>query len=115
MLAVESVAEAVAFVNERPKPLALYLFSKEVRAHKRVLEETSSGCVTINHSWMHMMVPGLPFGGVGESGMGAYHGRATFDTFTHRKSVLKKATVMDPPILYPPYGPVKKAILEKLL
>ena len=64
---------------------------------------------------MHFTVPELPFGGVGESGMGAYHGQSSFETFSHKKAVLTKPTGMDPPIMYPPFSSFKKALLRKLL
>ena len=69
----------------------------------------------MNHCMLHYAVPGLPFGGVGESGMGAYHGEATFDTFTHKKSVLKKPFAIDPSIMYPPYTASKEKWLKRLL
>ena len=70
---------------------------------------------TVNHAWMHLANPNLPFGGVGESGMGAYHGKATFEIFSHHKSVLKRSTKMDPPIMYPPYTESKQKWLRRLL
>lgn len=99
----EDLAEAIAYVNARPKPLALYLFSHSKDKQKQVLESTSSGGVSINYTMMHYTVPGLPFGGVGNSGMGAYHGKISFDTFSHFKSVVQKPFWIDIPILYPPY------------
>ena len=70
-----------------------------------MVERTSAGGVCINHAVLHVAVPELPFGGVGESGMGAYHGQAGFDRFSHLKSVLSKPTRPDPPVLYPPVHP----------
>jgi aldehyde dehydrogenase (NAD+) len=115
VLRVKDVEQAIAFVNERPKPLALYLFSSDPLVQESVLERTSSGGVTVNHALLHLTVPSLPFGGVGASGMGAYHGRATFETFSHRKSVLVKPTWFDPSFFYPPYTPFKKKIVRKLI
>jgi aldehyde dehydrogenase (NAD+) len=104
VISVSDVASAIRFVNRRgAKPLALYLFTRDERVQERVLAETSAGGTTINHVWLHVGVPTLPFGGVGESGMGAYHGRQSFETFSHRRSVLKKTFFPDPPILFPPY------------
>jgi aldehyde dehydrogenase (NAD+) len=104
VISVSSVDSAIAFVNRRQaKPLALYLFSSDQEAQDRVIRGTSAGGTTINHVWLHMGVPQLPFGGVGESGMGAYHGRQSFETFSHRRSVLKKPTLADPPFLFPPH------------
>jgi aldehyde dehydrogenase (NAD+) len=115
VLGVDDVNDAVRFINARPKPLALYVYSEDEGVGEDVVARTSSGGVTINHAWMHLAVPELPFGGVGESGMGAYHGRASFDTFSHQKSVLTKPTAMDPPIMYPPYTSLKEALLRRLL
>ncbi len=84
VLRVQDIEQAIAFVNERPKPLALYLFTSDPLVQESVLERTSSGGVTVNHALLHLTVPSLPFGGVGASGMGAYHGRASFETFSHR-------------------------------
>jgi aldehyde dehydrogenase (NAD+) len=115
VLRIRDIDDAIAFVNARPKPLALYVFAKDRLAQQRILGRTSSGGATVNHAWMHLTVPGLPFGGVGESGMGAYHGKATFDVFTHRKSVLKKSTLVDPPLVYPPYSDIKERWIKRLL
>ena len=115
VLAVDGLDAAIAFVNARPKPLALYLFSKLPSAEEAVLNRTSSGGVVINHVIMHLTVPGLPFGGVGESGMGAYHGKHSFDCFTHRKAVLRKSTALDPTFMYPPYTAAKVRMLERVL
>lgn len=115
VLKIRGIDEAVDFVNERPKPLALYIFSSNESTQQFVLERTSSGGATVNHVWLHLAVPDLPFGGVGESGMGAYHGRATFETFSHRKSVLSKSTAIDPPLLYPPYTDSKAKWIKRLL
>jgi aldehyde dehydrogenase (NAD+) len=107
--------EAVRFVNARPKPLALYVFSQDDTFQHDIVERTSSGGAVINHVWLHFGVPTLPFGGVGDSGMGAYHGRASFDTFTHRRSVLQKSLSMEPPLMYPPYDGLKSKIVKILV
>ena len=112
---VKGIDEAIALVNGRPKPLALYLFTKDADVQARVLERTSSGGVAVNHTTIQVAIPWLPFGGVGPSGMGAYHGRATFETFSHRKSVLLQPTWIDPPLIYPPYSERKKRWLRRLL
>jgi len=114
VISVPSVDAAIAFVNRRAKPLALYVFSRDRGAQGRILARTSAGGTTINHVWLHLGVPQLPFGGVGESGMGAYHGRQSFETFSHRRSVLKKPTFRDLPILYPPYSARKLRWIKKL-
>ena len=115
VLKIKNIDEALAFVNGRPKPLALYLFSDDDRVRARVLDGTSSGAITVNHTCMHAAVPALPFGGIGASGMGAYHGKATFDTFSHRKAVLVKPTRLDLRLLYPPYDKTKEKWIRRLL
>lgn len=97
------LSEAIALVNARPKPLALYFFSNNKQDQKRVLRETSSGGVSINDVVVQLAVSTMPFGGVGASGMGRYHGKASFDTFSHQKSVLDKSFLIDLTLRYPPY------------
>jgi aldehyde dehydrogenase (NAD+) len=115
VLTVDSVNEAVAFVNARPKPLALYVFTGERSVAEDVLARTSSGGACVNDAVVHLAVPELPFGGVGESGMGAYHGKSGFETFSHRKSVLAKGSAMDLPLRYPPYDERKQTWLRRLM
>ena len=115
VISVPDVDAAISFVARRPKPLALYIFSNDKKQQERILERTSSGGTTINHVWLHFGVADLPFGGVGASGMGAYHGRASFETFSHRRGVLKKPDVGDPPILYPPYADWKVRWIKRLV
>jgi aldehyde dehydrogenase (NAD+) len=97
------VAEAINIINSQPKPLALYLFSQNQNLQKQVISETSFGGGCINHTIIHYAVPSIPFGGIGNSGIGSYHGKASFDTFSHYKSVLKKPFLLDVKVLYPPY------------
>ncbi len=99
----DDLEEAIAIVNARPKPLALYFFSKNEQKQNRILSATSSGGVCLNETVMHIGVGGLPFGGVGESGMGRYHGKYSFDTFSHYKGVLKKSFLLDLAWRYAPY------------
>ena len=115
VLSYDTLDDAIAFVNERPKPLALYVFASQGTTIDRVLERTSAGGVTVNHTLMHVAVPELPFGGVGASGIGAYHGEAGFKVFSHSKSVLQRSTKPDPSIAYPPYTSFKQKVLRKLL
>lgn len=114
VLEYHDLGEAIAQINARPKPLALYLFTKDKKKQQRVLRETSSGSVAINDTVMQFSVTSLPFGGVGESGIGSYHGKASFDTFSHFKSVLKKSFLFDLNWRYAPYqgklGLIKKMI-----
>lgn len=95
--------EAISIINNQPKPLALYFFSKNKEYQQQVLQKTSSGGVCINDTIMHIGVTELPFGGVGNSGIGSYHGKASFDTFSHQKSVLKKSFLVDIKVRYAPY------------
>jgi aldehyde dehydrogenase (NAD+) len=107
VLTVDSIDEAIAFVNARPKPLSLYVYSEDEHVCAEVLQRTSSGGACVNGSLTQLLNPFLPFGGVGASGMGSYHGRATFETFSHHRSVMWRATYDDPPQQYPPYPPLE--------
>jgi aldehyde dehydrogenase (NAD+) len=113
VLKVDSVEAAIAFVNEGDKPLALYVFSENDTEVDVVIGGTSSGGVTVNATIMHVSNPNLPFGGVGQSGMGAYHGEAGFETFSHRRSVHTKTTRLDPAVVYPPYTAGKEKLLRR--
>ena len=112
---VTSTDDAIAFVNDRDKPLALYVFTGDEAVAERVLAETSSGGAAVNATLFQVSVPELPFGGVGGSGMGAYHGRASLDAFSHAKSVLRRSTRPDPDLAYPPYTAWKERVLRRLL
>jgi len=102
-------------VKRGEKPLALYVFSSNDAVAQRVVESTSSGGVSVNGTILHIANPSLPFGGVGESGMGAYHGRHTFETFSHKKSVLSRGFRFDPKWMYPPYGGLKTKLVQRFL
>jgi aldehyde dehydrogenase (NAD+) len=102
VLEFDDLPAALAQLRERPTPLALYLFTRDRTMQNRVLAETRSGGVCLNDTVSHMIGPGLPFGGLGESGLGAYHGRASFDCFTHYRSVLSRSLAYDAPFRYPP-------------
>ncbi|MBA0126862.1 aldehyde dehydrogenase family protein [Haloechinothrix sp. YIM 98757] len=115
VLGTDSLDDAVSFVNERPKPLACYLFSDSTGERDRVLDRVSSGGVVVNHVAMHCLEPHLPFGGVGDSGIGAYHGKWGFERLSHRKAVLTKPARPDPSIMYPPYSRLKLAVLRRFL
>jgi aldehyde dehydrogenase (NAD+) len=111
---VDSIEEAIAFVNARPRPLALYLFTESEAIERKVLAQTHAGSVCINHVLYQAVMTSLPFGGIGPSGMGAYHGKAGFDTFTHHKPVLKRPTKVDTSFAYPPYPPLVQKVLKTL-
>jgi aldehyde dehydrogenase (NAD+) len=104
VVTVQNLSEAIEFVNSRPKPLAAYLFTKAKAVRERVIKEVSAGGMVINHLLFHFATHKLPFGGVGPSGLGAYHGKFGFEEFSHRKSVLTKPTRPDiASFIYPPY------------
>lgn len=108
----EHLDDAIAYIKQFEKPLALYVYSNRSDVQKRIMEEVPFGGGCINESVMHVGQSELPFGGVGDSGIGSYHGKSSFETFSHYKSVLKKSTLSDMPIKYPPYkdnvGMIKK-------
>ncbi|HSA39211.1 MAG TPA: aldehyde dehydrogenase family protein [Mycobacterium sp.] len=104
VLTVGSVEEAIAFVNARDKPLAAYLFTKSKAIREQVIRRVSAGGMVVNHLLFHFATAKLPFGGVGPSGIGAYHGRHGFEEFSHRKTVLTKPSRPDfAALVYPPY------------
>jgi delta 1-pyrroline-5-carboxylate dehydrogenase len=135
VIPVDNADEAISFINGRPKPLSLYVFSKEDATKTAFEERTTSGGMCFNETVLHHTVPDLPFGGVGESGMGCYHGKHTFDTFVHHRAVLDKVraicagngrcylhrvclvrrqtTVLDPAMRYPPYTEQNCALRQR--
>ena len=115
IITVGSTEEAVAFVNSRPKPLALYVFTASQDVGRDLVDRMPSGGAVINHIAMHCLVPQLPFGGIGASGMGAYHGQWGFEALSHRRAVLSKPAKPDPSLLYPPYTDRAMKILRRLL
>lgn len=112
---VNSIRDAITFVTSRPHPLALYVFAEKRSVIDEVLAHTTAGGVTVNGTLMHLTSPHLPFGGVGESGMGAYHGETGVRIFQHRKPVLSRSTRVDPSLAYPPYTDRKAKIFRKVL
>jgi aldehyde dehydrogenase (NAD+) len=115
IITVDSIQQSIGFVNARPKPLALYLFSKDQQFEQQVLQTTSAGMVCVNDGFMFAANPYLAFGGVGSSGMGAYHGQIGFDNFSHLKTVMKRSFMFDIALRYPPYTDTKFKWLKKLL
>ena len=109
---LESVIETV---NRRPKPLALYLFSEDKKTVETVTSRCSFGGGCVNDVIIHLATTHMPFGGVGESGMGAYHGKAGFDTFTHYKSIVDKKTWLDLPMRYRPYTKLSGKLVRLFL
>jgi aldehyde dehydrogenase (NAD+) len=104
VMTVQSLDDAIGFVNSRPKPLAAYLFTKTKSIRERVIKEVPAGGMVINHLLFQFSTNKLPFGGVGPSGMGAYHGKFGFEQFSHKKTVMTKSTRPDVgAFIYPPY------------
>jgi aldehyde dehydrogenase (NAD+) len=117
IIEVDSLDQAIGFVNELSEidatPLALYPFSEEDSENDRIIAEVKSGGVCINGTLLHVSNPNLPFGGVGESGMGAYHGKFGFDAFSHHRAVHTRTTKIDPSLIYPPYTAGKQKLVRK--
>jgi len=100
-----SLDQAIEYINNRPRPLALYYFGDDSGARREVLEKTHSGGVVFNDALFHVAIDDMPFGGIGPSGMGAYHGKEGFLTFSHGKSVLSRPSFLNTAkLMYPPYG-----------
>jgi aldehyde dehydrogenase (NAD+) len=115
VLPVKNIGEALAFVRAREKPLAFYFFSEDRSAIAGVLANSSSGGTCINDTVNHLAVPGLPFGGVGQSGTGKYHGEWGFREFSNSRAVLDHSTSFDPGVRYPPYDGGKLEQIKKLM
>jgi len=112
ILTMDDINTAIDYINKNEKPLALYLFSSDKDLKKKILDKTSSGAVVFNDCVVHNSVSELPFGGVGYSGIGAYNGKKSFETFSHEKPVLDKGTLLDAPARYPPYTDGKIKLLN---
>ncbi len=110
----QDLSEAIGLINSKPKPLALYIFSRNRQVQQQILQQTSSGGVCINETMMHVGVTELPFGGVGDSGIGAYHGKASFDTFSHYKSILSRPFWGDFNWRYAPYQEKTLKMFQKM-
>ncbi|MEG0876341.1 MAG: aldehyde dehydrogenase [Oscillospiraceae bacterium] len=115
ILSFKNLDEALEQIISRPKPLALYLFTNDKATEKKVLSRVSFGGGCINDTIIHLATPHMGFGGVGDSGMGAYHGRLSFDTFTHYKSMVKKHNFIDLPMRYQPYTALNFKILRMFM
>ena len=114
ILTYTDLEELLARQQQKPRPLALYLFTRDRRAEERILRMVPSGGVCVNDTVVHLANPNVPFGGVGASGMGACHGKAGFDTFTHYRTVVRRGA-LDLPVRYPPYGGKGLGLLKKLM
>jgi len=115
VIRVNDTNEAIRFIGERPKPLALYVFAGDSSIQEKVLQNTTSGGVAVNDTILHIANPNLPFGGVGDSGMGAYHGKIGFDIFSHKKGVKSTSTWLDPSARYPPYTDSKLRLVSMIV
>jgi aldehyde dehydrogenase (NAD+) len=115
VISYKDIDEVINYVKLNPSPLALYLFTRDKNIEKRVLTECQFGGGCVNDTIVHIASDHLPFGGVGNSGMGTYHGSSSFSTFSHYKSVLKKHPSIDLPIRYAPFGGGKDNIIRRFL
>ena len=116
MITVADLDDAIDFINSKSKPLALYVFSENTLVRRAFTERTSSGALAFNVAVIHLSVPGLPFGGVGESGIGAYRGKRSFDTFSHEKAILSKPLKPETlALVFPPFTESKKKLIKGLL
>ncbi|MBL7543382.1 MAG: aldehyde dehydrogenase [Bdellovibrionaceae bacterium] len=109
------ISDVIEQINSRPKPLALYYYSENTTKQNRMIAETSSGGMCINDCIVHLANPHLPFGGVGSSGMGSYHGHHSFNMLSHKKGVLINSTKLDIPLRYPPYTEKKFRWLRRFI
>ncbi|KAL6652308.1 hypothetical protein ACP70R_011233 [Stipagrostis hirtigluma subsp. patula] len=114
IITVKKIEDSVAFVRARPKPLAIYAFTGNASLRRRIEEETSSGSLVFNDAVVQYAIDALPFGGVGESGFGQYHGKYSFEMFSHRKAVMKRGYLIELMLRYPPWDESKVALMRHL-
>ncbi len=115
VITFDSLDEVEAFITERPTPLALYIFSEDKEVQQRFVHTVPFGGGCVNDTIMHLATSRMGFGGMGASGMGLYHGRESFDTFSHKKSIVEKSTHIDPPFRYAPHTALKHFLVRRLL
>lgn len=115
IMTYSNLDKAINDINKHPKPLALYLFTNDKDVENKVINEISSGGVLINDTILHLANSKLPFGGVGNSGIGSYHGEQSFKTFSHNKSILKKGNKFNTTMMYPPYSEKQLNLIKKFL
>ncbi|XP_020203974.1 aldehyde dehydrogenase family 3 member H1 [Cajanus cajan] len=115
IITVDNIEDCYSIIKSKPKPLAAYLFTNNEQLKKDYVEKISSGGMLINDAVIHVATRGLPFGGVEESGMGCYHGKFSFDSFSHKKAVLYRSFDADSSVRYPPYTPQKEKLLKALI
>ncbi|XP_044505234.1 aldehyde dehydrogenase family 3 member F1-like [Mangifera indica] len=112
IITVRKIEESIGFINSRPKALSIYAFTKKEALQRRIVSETSSGSLVFNDAIIQYCADSLPFGGIGESGMGSYHGKFSFDTFSHLKAVVRRSFLTDFWFRYPPWNNHKLQLLE---
>ncbi|OIW00359.1 hypothetical protein TanjilG_29926 [Lupinus angustifolius] len=115
IITVDNIKDSFSIIKSKPKPLAAYLFTNNEQLKKDYVENISSGGMLINDTVLHVATRGLPFGGIEESGMGSYHGKFSFDTFSHKKSILYRGFEADTSLRYPPYTPKKEKLLKAII
>jgi aldehyde dehydrogenase (NAD+) len=114
ILKFKNYEEIKSFIKSKPKPLAMYIFTENKTYKETILNDIQSGGVTINDTLIHLSSNHLPFGGVGESGMGSYHGFYSFEEFSQKRAIIDRSTVVDIPLRYPPYNQGKLEIVKKV-
>jgi coniferyl-aldehyde dehydrogenase len=115
MVRVADLDAALAWIRERPAPLAVYLFTRDRGAEARVLDGTRAGALVVNGTVLQAAIEALPFGGVGGSGFGRYHGRAGFETFSNMRAHVRASRFSLARLVEPPYGPGKRRLIERIL
>lgn len=115
IMAYKNLDTAISEIKNEAKPLALYIFTRNKSVERKILKEISSGNVSINDTVSHVSNPHLPFGGVGDSGLGSYHGKESFITFSHRKGILKKTSLINNSLIYPPYTTKRLNLIKKVI
>ena len=115
VITYKDIKEVINYINSNPKPLALYLFTKDKKIENLILDQVSFGGGCINDTIIHLATTKMGFGGVGYSGMGAYHGKFSFDTFSHYKSIVKKSNLIDLPMRYHPYTKLNDKLIKMFM
>jgi len=114
IITVKKIEDSIKFLKSKPKPLAIYAFTRNEKLKQRIIDETSSGSVTFNDAIVQYGLDSIPFGGVGHSGFGQYHGKYTFEMFSHKKAVLKRSLLVEFMFRYPPWDETKIGMLRRV-
>ncbi|XWS73537.1 hypothetical protein CRYUN_Cryun02cG0138000 [Craigia yunnanensis] len=112
IITLDKIEDSIDFINSRPKPLAIYAFTHNEVLRKRMVSETSSGSVVFNDAVIQFAADTIPFGGIGESGIGKYHGKFSFDTFSHYKAILRRSFLTEFWFRFPPWNNYKLELFE---